>query len=134
MWPFGNRRSRKARAVARLIRARFDAALAALEGPDFWNGLTLVYEQMAEMHLQMSKFTDALAAVDRRIDLARRHGNNRMEAEAWEQKARAHERLGQRDEALAALRHSLQIAGQAMTGPQELARLEALARADSFRQ
>ena len=36
MWPFGDRRSRKARAVARLIRARFDAAVTNTENARHW--------------------------------------------------------------------------------------------------
>jgi len=88
---------------------RFDAALDALGGTGFWNGLTLVYEYMAEMHLLTGRPEAALAAIDQRIDLACRHDNHRMEAEAWEQKARAFELLGQTDKALTALKRSVEI-------------------------
>jgi len=90
--------------------ARFDSALRTLEGTDFWNGLTLVYEHMAEMHLQQNKVSEAIACVDRRIDLARRHHNNRMEAEAWEQKARAYEQMDEKEEALKCLKRSFEVA------------------------
>ena len=36
MWPFGRRKSRKSRAVARLIRARFDAAITNVENARHW--------------------------------------------------------------------------------------------------
>jgi tetratricopeptide (TPR) repeat protein len=88
---------------------RFDAALSALEGTGFWNGLTLVYEHMAEMYLQARRLGDALDSIDHRIDLARRHDNNRMEAEAWEQKARAFELMGQSAKAMSALKRSLEV-------------------------
>ncbi len=88
---------------------RFDAALAALERTHFWNGLTLVYEYMAEMYLRTRSLEDALASIDHRINLARRHDNNRMEAEAWEQKARAYELMGQSDKAMTALKQSVEV-------------------------
>ncbi|HEY3241861.1 MAG TPA: tetratricopeptide repeat protein [Phycisphaerae bacterium] len=91
---------------------RFDAALRTLEGTDFWNGLTLVYEHMAEMHLQQNHVQDALVCIDRRIDLARRHHNNRMEAEAWQQKARAYEQMDDKDEALKCFKRSIEVASR----------------------
>ncbi|UCG17454.1 MAG: tetratricopeptide repeat protein [Phycisphaerales bacterium] len=90
-------------------KTRFDSALASLEGTGFWNGLTLVYEHMAEMYLQTRRLSEALASIDQRIDLARRHDNNRMEAQAWEQKARAYELMGQSNEAMRALKRSVEI-------------------------
>jgi len=36
MWPFGKRKSRKAKAIARLIRARFDAAITNVENARHW--------------------------------------------------------------------------------------------------
>jgi len=36
MWPFGRRKSRKARAIARMIRARFDAAITNVENARHW--------------------------------------------------------------------------------------------------
>jgi tetratricopeptide (TPR) repeat protein len=61
------------------------------------------------MHLKMDNLPKALGCIDQRIDLARRHGNNRMEAEAWEQKARAFEQMGQTEEAIKALKESVAI-------------------------
>jgi serine/threonine protein kinase/Tfp pilus assembly protein PilF len=87
----------------------FGAALGSLERTKFWNGLTLVYEHMAEMHLLENEPTQAINAIDQRIELAARHGNRRMEAQAWEQKARAFEQLGQTNDALAALKTSLSV-------------------------
>jgi len=87
---------------------RFEAALATLQKTDFWNGLALVHEHMAEMHLQQDNLDAALACIDRRIELARRHSNNRMEAEAWEQRARAYEKRRQTDRALECLKRSLE--------------------------
>ncbi len=93
-------------------RVWFNAALGTLERTSFWNGLTLVYEHLAEMHLQSSDPEQALVAVEKRIELAQRHGNCRMEADAWEQKARAYECLDCTNEALSALRRSVEIARQ----------------------
>jgi tetratricopeptide (TPR) repeat protein len=89
-------------------RRRFEAALSTLQKTDFWNGLALVHEYMAEMHLQQDDLDAALACIERRVELARRHGNNRMEAEAWEQKARAYEKRRQTDRALECLKRSLE--------------------------
>ena len=52
---------------------------------------------------------EALACIDQRIDLARRHHNNRMEADGWEQKARAFEQMEKSDEALRCLKRSIEI-------------------------
>lgn len=93
-------------------RVWFNAALGTLERTSFWNGLTLVYEHMADMFLQSSDPEKALSAIDNRIELAQRHGNHRMEADAWEQKARAFECLDRTNDALAALRKSVEIARQ----------------------
>ena len=88
---------------------RFEAALTILEPTGFWNGLTLVYEHLAEMYLRQDNVDAALGCIDQRIELARRHGNNRMEAQAWEQKARAYEIKQQTDQALDCLKRSLEI-------------------------
>ncbi|MEE9293631.1 MAG: tetratricopeptide repeat protein, partial [Phycisphaerae bacterium] len=87
----------------------FNAALGSLERTKFWNGLTLVYEHLAEMHLLESKPQDALGCIDKRIELAGRHGNKRMESQAWEQKARAYEQMKRTGEALEALKTSLAV-------------------------
>ncbi|MCH7719722.1 MAG: tetratricopeptide repeat protein [Planctomycetes bacterium] len=90
-------------------RSRFRSALSILEGTDFWNGLTLVYEHLAEMHLRLEEFGEALESVDQRIDLARRHDNQRMEAAGWEQKARVYELMKDTDQALVCLKHSVDV-------------------------
>jgi tetratricopeptide (TPR) repeat protein/TolB-like protein len=89
--------------------ACFDEALGALEGTHFWNGLTLVYEHMADMYLQEGNTPRALACIDRRIELAQKHDNHRMESEAWEQKAKAHELSGDQPQALACLKKSIEV-------------------------
>jgi tetratricopeptide (TPR) repeat protein/tRNA A-37 threonylcarbamoyl transferase component Bud32 len=89
--------------------ACFDEALAALEGTDFWNGLTLVYEHMADMYLQEKDIDRAMACIDQRLALAQKHDNHRMEAEAWEQKAKAHELAGEKDQAFACLKKSIEV-------------------------
>jgi len=96
--------------------ARFDDALSALQSTDFWNGLTMVYEHMAEMYLQEGDTAAALSAIDRRLELARKHDNQRMEAQAWEQKAKAHELANNRDEAVHCLKQSLEIAQRPAPG------------------
>ncbi len=87
----------------------FNAALGTLERTKFWNGLTLVYEHMAEMHLIQSRTHDALQCIDHRIELAARHGNKHMESDAWEQKARTYEQMKRTDDALSALKKSLAV-------------------------
>ncbi len=88
----------------------FEDALAALQRTRFWNGLALVYEHMAEMYLRQGRAERALETIGERIEVACRHGNRRMEAEAWEQKARAFEMLNRTDEAIKALKKSFEIA------------------------
>jgi len=89
--------------------ASFDEALAALEGTDFWNGLTLVYEHMADMYLLEKDIARAMACIDKRLELAHKHDNHRMEAEAWEQKAKAHEMAGEKDPAFTCLKKSIEV-------------------------
>jgi tetratricopeptide (TPR) repeat protein/tRNA A-37 threonylcarbamoyl transferase component Bud32 len=111
----------------------FDRALAELEQTRFWNGLTLVYQHLAEMHLQQGDAQQAFACIDKRIELAQKHANRRMECAGWEQKARAHQRLGQQDEALAALRQSLQLSAISKTAEESLQQLQLLAQREPFR-
>ncbi len=92
--------------------ACFDEALTALNGTEFWNGLTMVYEHLAEMYLQEGKTDPAIEAIDQRLKLAQKHNNRRMEADAWEQKARAHELAGEKDNAVQCLKRSIEIAQQ----------------------
>ncbi len=87
----------------------FQSALGTLERTSFWNGLTLVYEYMADMYLLENRPSDALATIEKRIELARRHGNRRMESEGWEQKARAFEEMNHTTDALTALKKSVEI-------------------------
>lgn len=87
----------------------FNSALGTLERTKFWNGLTLVFEHLADMHLLDNHPDEAITNIDRRIELARRHGNQRMESMAWEQRARAFEQMKRTDEALKALKKSVEV-------------------------
>lgn len=90
----------------------FNAALGTLERTKFWNGLTLVYEYLADMHMMSDAPHEALDCIDKRIELAARHGNRRMESDAWEQKARAFEQMDQTHDALSAMKKSLAVSQQ----------------------
>lgn len=74
-------------------------ALSALEETRFWNGLTRVYESIAEMNLQLQNYAEAARCADRQIELARAHANRTMEAAAWRVKAQALRGAGQLGEA-----------------------------------
>jgi tetratricopeptide (TPR) repeat protein len=87
----------------------FEAALRELQNTEFWNGLTLVYEHLADLHLQRHDPQAALQSVEKRIELARKHGNRRMEAAAWEQRARAHEQMNDTEEALNSLKQAVEV-------------------------
>ncbi|MEW6252636.1 MAG: tetratricopeptide repeat protein, partial [Planctomycetota bacterium] len=80
----------------------FTMALNALEETRFWNGLARAYEYIAEMHVQLENYDEAVRCADKRIELARQHANLRIEAAAWQQKADALRRAGRKDEAAAA--------------------------------
>ena len=51
----------------------------------------------------------AFECIDKRIDLAQRHSNRRMEAAAWEQKSRVYELTARTDAAMNCLRKSFQL-------------------------
>jgi serine/threonine protein kinase/Tfp pilus assembly protein PilF len=89
--------------------AEFQEALKKLEGTDFWNGLTLVYGYMAEMYVAQGDLDRALRCTDKRIEVAARHTNNRMEAEGWTQKARIFEKMGQTEKAVSCLKKSVEV-------------------------
>ncbi len=76
-------------------------ALSILERTTFWNGLARVYEFMADLNLQLGNAAEATRCAERRIELAARHNNLRMEAAAWRQKAGAVRLVGRSDEAAA---------------------------------
>lgn len=114
-------------------REEFDRALAELEQTRFWNGLAVVYQHLAEMHLHQGEVHQGFACIEKRIELAQRHANRRMECAGWEQKARAHERLGQRTEALECLRRSLAISGRSMTDDELGGYLQELVQREPFR-
>jgi tetratricopeptide (TPR) repeat protein len=78
-------------------------ALNALEETRFWNGLARAYEYIAEMHLQLGNFDEAIRCADKRIELARQHKNVRMESGAWIQKAEALNRAGRTEDAAACM-------------------------------
>ncbi len=90
----------------------FHSALGTLESTGFWNGLALVHEYMADMYIQQQRLAEAMATVDHRIDVTHRHGNRRMEAQAWEQKAKIFELSESTSDALQALKRSLEISQQ----------------------
>ena len=87
----------------------FSKALHELEQTSFWNGLTIVYEYLAEMRLIQERVDEALECIEKRVDLAQRHHNNRMEAEAWEQKARAFELINNTSAAMNCLKKSVEV-------------------------
>jgi tetratricopeptide (TPR) repeat protein len=84
-------------------------ALEQLNATEFWNGATIAYEHLAELHLKQQSPESAFDCIEKRIDLARRHGNRHMEAAAWEQKARAYELTDQKDVAMECLRKSFDL-------------------------
>ncbi len=89
--------------------SRFDEAIRTLAETDFWNGLAVTYEHLADMYLLTEQEEKALDYIIKRIELAQRHRNPRMEAQAWEQKAKAYEQMHKSDEALYCLKHSLEL-------------------------
>lgn len=62
-------------------------AMSVLEQTSFWNGLARVYEHLADLNLFVGNGQEAVRCADRRIELAVRHCNSRMQQAAWEQKA-----------------------------------------------
>lgn len=104
----------------RLADAKHELAVALniLEQTSFWNGLARVYERMADLNLRLGNCPEALRCADRRIELARRHSNRRMELAAWRQKAEALRRAGRDAEAEACLAQAEQeqAAGSAAAG------------------
>jgi tetratricopeptide (TPR) repeat protein len=84
-------------------------ALEALSSTEFWNGMAVAYEQLAELHLSRQQSDPAFKCIEKRIDLARRHSNRYIEASAWEQKARVYELADEKDQAMECLRKSFQL-------------------------
>ncbi|MEE9294154.1 MAG: tetratricopeptide repeat protein [Phycisphaerae bacterium] len=84
-------------------------ALDNLQSTEFWNGTTVAFEELAELHLIRRQTDAAFECIEKRIDLAQRHANRHMEAAAWEQKARAYELARQKDEAMECMRKSFQL-------------------------
>lgn len=90
-----------------LLQRRFDdakgelaAALTLLEETRFWNGLGRVFEFMGDLALQTGRWSEAERCAAKRIELAARHANSRMEAEGWRQRGRAQRGAGRSSEAL----------------------------------
>ncbi len=104
-----------------LCQSHLDDAVEVLGTTEFWNGMTVAYEYHAELCMKRSQADAAFDYVDKRIDLARRHGNRHVEAAAWEQKARAFEMNAKKDEAMDCLRKSLEL-HQSKNTSQRLAR------------
>ncbi|RMF82487.1 MAG: tetratricopeptide repeat protein, partial [Planctomycetota bacterium] len=99
----------------RLADAKHELALAltVLEDTKFWNGLARVYEWMARLNLRVGNVVEAVRCAERRIDLAQRHENRPLEADAWRQKAEALRIAGRIDEAETCLKHATDIEDQA---------------------
>lgn len=87
----------------------FTMAVNALEETSFWNGLTRAYEYIADMHIELKNFEDAIRFANRRIELAGQHSNRSMEAAAWRQKAKALELMGHTEQAEACRRKTEQV-------------------------
>lgn len=87
----------------------FTMAVNALEETSFWNGLTRVYEYIADMHIQLKNFQDAVRFANKRVELARQHSNRSMEAAAWRQKAESLELMGHTEQADACRRKMEQV-------------------------
>lgn len=83
-------------------------ALNLLERTSFWNGRARVYEFMAELNLRLGNDAEALRCAERRVQLAARHHNVRMQAAAWRQKAEALRRAGRAAEAAESLSQAAQ--------------------------
>jgi len=85
----------------RPVDARHELAVALniLERTRFWNGLARVYEYMADLNLRTGNLAEAGRCAAKRISLAQRHANRRVEADAWRQYARAHTSAGREDKA-----------------------------------
>jgi len=79
-----------------------------LEQTSFWNGLARVYEYMTDLNLRLSNNDEAVRCADKRIDLARRHSNTRMESAAWIQKSKALQAAGNAVEAMECLNRTKQ--------------------------
>jgi tetratricopeptide (TPR) repeat protein len=90
-------------------RDHLTTALDSLNATEFWNGATVAYEHLAELHLRQQAPESAFECIEKRIDLAKRHGNRHMEAAAWEQKARAYELTNRKDVAMECLRKSFEL-------------------------
>ncbi|MDX2200478.1 MAG: tetratricopeptide repeat protein [Phycisphaerae bacterium] len=75
--------------------SEFAMALNALQETTFWNGLARLYELMAEMNQRLGHFREALRCAEQRAQLARQHGNKRIESLALEQQALALAAMGQ---------------------------------------
>jgi tetratricopeptide (TPR) repeat protein len=84
-------------------------AVACLSSTQFWNGIAMAYEQLAELCLTRGRPDDAFEYIEKCVDLARRHDNRLLEAAAWEQKARAYELADRKDEAMECMRKSFHL-------------------------
>ncbi len=92
-----------------LAESHLTLAVESLTDTQFWNGMTIAYEQLAELHITRKETSAAFECIAKRIDLARLHENRPIEASAWEQKARAHELGDQKDAAIECMRKSLRL-------------------------
>lgn len=86
------------------------AALSTLEETRFWNGLARAYEYIAELDIQSGDHVSAVRCADRRVELARRHANKRMERAAWLQKAGSLDAMGYQKDAAECRQMATQLA------------------------
>lgn len=87
-------------------------ALSLLEETSFWNGLSRVYEYMAELNLQRGQAAEALRCAGRRIELCRRHANAKLEAQAFRQQAAAYRMAGATRDAECSLERAAALDGR----------------------
>ncbi|MEP0846997.1 MAG: tetratricopeptide repeat protein [Phycisphaerae bacterium] len=97
--------------LGRIAVAKHELALSlsALEETRFWNGLTRVYESIAELNLRLHNYAEAVRCADRQIELARLHANRGMEAAAWRLRAQALSAAGQPDAAASSLDRAAEL-------------------------
>lgn len=80
---------RAATLEARYAEAKRELAIAltVFEDANFWNGLMRAHEYMVDLNMRLGDLNEALRGVEKRILLARKYGNARLEATALRQKA-----------------------------------------------
>ncbi|MBL8879339.1 MAG: tetratricopeptide repeat protein [Phycisphaerales bacterium] len=87
---------RAATLEARYAEAKHELAIAlsVFEDATFWNGLMRAHEYMVDLNTRLGDFAEALRGVEKRIALAGKFGNARLEAAALRQKSEVHRASG----------------------------------------